>query len=251
VNNHWDRDCWKFVDHQEGNPLKAYWDVDSFACGRGIHGPDINQNTIWTAEESDQRFKQRLDENSDALNSILKVQIPQQCFNACVSIRYNNKPKDFDDSTLLKKINSGDMTGAADEFPKWCHKTVDGVKVVDKNLLDRRNLERAMFLSGIGGLMPEETNTPSPTPTLAKKTVGATTSPGKKVKAAKPATKIIIAVIGAIGGALQDPTVQEAAKSTIIPFMSNFVHAHLGLSAAIGTLITWLVLIHDPNPKAQ
>ena len=48
----------------------------------------------------------------------------------------------FRKSTLLKKVNAGDMAGAADEFLKW---TYIGKKR-SAGLLRRRTEERALFL---------------------------------------------------------------------------------------------------------
>lgn len=46
-------------------------------------------------------------------------------------------------STMLSKLNAGDMPGAADEFNKWTH--MNGV--VLEGLVARRAQERALFLS--------------------------------------------------------------------------------------------------------
>ena len=45
-------------------------------------------------------------------------------------------------STLRRKLKAGDMLGAANEFPKWCH----AGGVVMNGLKRRRNAERVMFL---------------------------------------------------------------------------------------------------------
>ncbi|MCD9436513.1 lysozyme, partial [Klebsiella pneumoniae] len=46
-------------------------------------------------------------------------------------------------STLLKKLNAGDIKGAADEFLRW---NKSGGKVLN-GLTRRREAERALFLS--------------------------------------------------------------------------------------------------------
>lgn len=50
-------------------------------------------------------------------------------------------------STLLKKVNSGDIAGAADEFLKWNKETKNNVLVVSRGLDNRRKAERVLFLS--------------------------------------------------------------------------------------------------------
>jgi len=48
----------------------------------------------------------------------------------------------FAGSTLVKKFNTGDIQGASDEFPRWCHCGGDVVP----GLVKRRAAEREMFL---------------------------------------------------------------------------------------------------------
>lgn len=50
-------------------------------------------------------------------------------------------------STLLKKLNAGDYSGAAAEFGKWTKARQNGVLVVQPGLVARRNAERDLFLS--------------------------------------------------------------------------------------------------------
>jgi lysozyme len=51
----------------------------------------------------------------------------------------------FETSTLLKKINSGDYSGAAAEFARWNKITVNGQKVISDGLAYRRQAERDLF----------------------------------------------------------------------------------------------------------
>jgi lysozyme len=46
-------------------------------------------------------------------------------------------------STLIRKLNSGNYAGAANEFSKWTH--VNGK--VDPGLVSRRARERALFMT--------------------------------------------------------------------------------------------------------
>lgn len=81
---------------------------------------------------------------------LVKVAITQDMFDALVSFAYNcgadidadTIAEGLGDSTLLKKLNSGDFLGAADEFLKWCK--CNGVEV--NGLKRRRTAERDMFL---------------------------------------------------------------------------------------------------------
>ena len=49
-----------------------------------------------------------------------------------------------EDSTMRKKANDGDLTGACAEMTKWVRGTVDGKKVVLSGLVDRRSTTREL-----------------------------------------------------------------------------------------------------------
>jgi len=147
MNNQWDKACWDFIDKQEGNVLKAYWD-DGWACGRGIHAPDVTQNTIWTAEESDARFKQKLDEICKGINNLVNVSLAQCQFDSICSFCYNLGVGAFEGSTMLRLLNEGAYGLAAAEFPRWDKIHDDqGNVVVSADLRTRRLKEQAMFLN--------------------------------------------------------------------------------------------------------
>lgn len=79
----------------------------------------------------------------DDLNRMVKGRVAQQQFDALCSLIYNIGATHFQNSTLLRKLNAGDIQGAADEFPKW---NKAGGKVV-QGLVNRRAKERKLFLS--------------------------------------------------------------------------------------------------------
>jgi lysozyme len=58
---------------------------------------------------------------------------------------------DLADSTLLDKVNRGDMMGAANEFLRWNKGKVNGQFVVIEGLTNRRQDERHLFLGGMYG----------------------------------------------------------------------------------------------------
>ena len=68
--------------------------------------------------------------------------LTQHQFDALVDFTFNVGCGNFRGSTLLKKLNRGDVTGAADEFPKWKYA---GGKVL-LGLIRRRAIEREIFL---------------------------------------------------------------------------------------------------------
>ena len=72
----------------------------------------------------------------------VKVPLSDQQYSALTSFAYNVGPTAFKQSTMLKKLNSGDFEGAASEFDRWIFA---GGKPVD-GLARRRAAEKALFM---------------------------------------------------------------------------------------------------------
>ncbi|CAK0778032.1 lysozyme [Gammaproteobacteria bacterium] len=72
----------------------------------------------------------------------VNVALTQGQFDALVSLVFNIGAGNLMKSTLLKKLNAGDVIGAADEFLRW---NKAGGKVVE-GLWRRRAAERGMFV---------------------------------------------------------------------------------------------------------
>ncbi len=72
---------------------------------------------------------------------MLTVEVTQNQFDALVSFAFNLGPANLKSSTLLRKVNSGDVNGAADEFLKWNHAGGQG----PAGLTARRNAEKTLF----------------------------------------------------------------------------------------------------------
>lgn len=64
---------------------------------------------------------------------------------ACISFAFNEGITAFLNSTLLKKLQAGDMDGAVAEFAKWNKAHVGGQLVVVDGLTNRRAAEVALF----------------------------------------------------------------------------------------------------------
>lgn len=76
---------------------------------------------------------------------LVKVPLTDNQFDALASFEFNTGA--LSTSTLLKKLNAGDILGAANEFGKWVKGTTPlGVKVTLPGLVTRRAEERALFL---------------------------------------------------------------------------------------------------------
>ena len=81
-----------------------------------------------------------------AVNSFVTVQLNQNQFDALVDFVYNLGIGSLQKSTLLKKLNALDYSGAALEFLKWNKsRNKDGVLVELAGLTIRRKAEKALF----------------------------------------------------------------------------------------------------------
>lgn len=79
---------------------------------------------------------------SENINKVVKVPLNQNQFDALVSFAYNIGNKNFNWSTLLKKLNQSDYEGASLEFGRW---NQAGGKVLN-GLVRRREKEKELFL---------------------------------------------------------------------------------------------------------
>ena len=79
---------------------------------------------------------------SSGVSKLLKIQVTQNQFDALVDFAYNVGIGNLKSSTLLKKVNAKNFSGAALEFIKW--NKADG-KVLP-GLTKRRTAEKDLFI---------------------------------------------------------------------------------------------------------
>lgn len=104
----------------------------------------LNDSPI-TAERAEELLANIVDSHySKYVNKYVKVELTQNQFDALVSFTYNVGIGNLKVSTLLRKLNSGDYTGASEEFRKW---NKAGGRVL-KGLTTRRLNEKLLFLNG-------------------------------------------------------------------------------------------------------
>ncbi len=132
----------------EGLRLNAYDDgVGVWTIGYGTtiypNGIKVKRGDTCTTEQAKAYMAHDLKKFESAVNTAVAVPINQNQFDALVSLTYNIGIKAFKNSTLLKKLNVGDVRGAATQFDVW---NKDGGKVV-QGLVNRRAKEKALFLS--------------------------------------------------------------------------------------------------------
>jgi lysozyme len=133
------------IKNFEGCRFKAY------KCPAGVwtigygHTNNVRQDDVITQQEADELLKRDLVRFEDAVNSLVKVPLNQNQFDALVSFCYNvgYGDKGFGGSTMLKLINAKDFKGAAEQFARW---NKAGATVL-AGLVKRRKAEADLFSS--------------------------------------------------------------------------------------------------------
>ncbi|SAQ49177.1 lysozyme [Klebsiella oxytoca] len=135
----------------EGCRLTAYPDPGTggapWTIGYGwtypVDGKPIKPGMKIDQATADRLLKTGLVSYENDVLKLVKVKLTQNQFDALVSFAYNVGSRALSTSTLLKKLNAGDIKGAADEFLRWNK----SVKEVMPGLTNRRKAEREVFLS--------------------------------------------------------------------------------------------------------
>ena len=137
----------KLLEQFEGLRLEAYLDSAGIhTIGYGtIKYPDgsvVKKGDKITKAQAKQYKLHDLKEFESTVNTSVKSPLTQNQYDALVSLSYNIGSGAFKDSTLLKKLNSGDYKGAAEQLLVW--NKVNSKKV--QGLVNRREAERNLFL---------------------------------------------------------------------------------------------------------
>ncbi len=77
---------------------------------------------------------------------LCKVALNEGQFGALIALLYNIGEGNLAASTLLRRLNQGDVAAAAEQFLVWDKARVKGVLTALRGLTRRRRAERAMFL---------------------------------------------------------------------------------------------------------
>lgn len=126
----------------EGLSLTAYPDVVGvpticYGETKGVHLGDTK-----TKPQCDEMLSARLAEFNAGVNSCLSVDIPDSRRVAFVSLAYNIGTASFCKSTVVRRINAGDVAGSCDAILMW--NKARGI--VWPGLTKRRQKERELCL---------------------------------------------------------------------------------------------------------
>jgi lysozyme len=128
----------------EGCKLKTYLCPAGIpTIGYGHTGPDVTEGLVITKRQAESLLKKDLAKFEKGVGELLKVKVSPNQFSALVVFAYNVGLGALAGSTLLKKLNAGDIIGAGNEFLRWNKVNKQEVQ----GLTNRRNAERDLFLT--------------------------------------------------------------------------------------------------------
>jgi lysozyme len=145
----------------EGLMLKAYQDpVGIWTIGYGHTAaaglPHPKAGMTVTARSAEALLIKDLQKYENAVKQAVKVPMSDNQFGALVSLCYNIGPGNFAKSTLVRKLNAGDVIGAANQFDVWVN--ADGKKL--PGLVRRRAAEKALFRKASGVVVQRQVDDP-------------------------------------------------------------------------------------------
>ena len=154
--------------HYEDCELTAYLcPAKVWTIGWGHTGSDVYPGLTITQSRADELLVEEDLAGCEAdVRRLVKVFVTQFQFDALVDFDFNKGCPALAGSTLLRKVNAGDMKGAAEEFLKWIyggdgsHNGIDddrdgkidepGEKQRLRGLVRRAHSQRALFLGASG-----------------------------------------------------------------------------------------------------
>lgn len=132
---------------ESGNnrPLVAYQDIIGVWTICDGLTKNVKANQRETEDGCDQRLYQYLKTLDAQLSQCVTPLAPPNAYAATLSLAYNAGAGAVCKSTLVKKLNTGDVRGACDELRRWIFS--DGRKL--QGLANRREAERAICMRDV------------------------------------------------------------------------------------------------------
>jgi len=140
---------------------------------------NVKEGMIWTRDEAAVALRRELEKFEAGVMRLTTVPLNQNQFDGLVSLTYNIGLSAFERSTIRKRLNAGDYSGAASAFKLW---NKGGGRIL-RGLVNRRAREATLFLT------PMDAN---PEPDM----------PQSVQPSAEPVSKPTVAVAAASSGVL-------------------------------------------------
>ncbi len=137
------------LKYEEGFRAKAYYDVNGWAIGYGMHyysnGVKVKQSDTITKELAESELLKVLSNTGKSVMKLVKVSLSDNQFTALLMYTYNRGIGALGGSTLLKKVNANpnDSSIPAQFVKEW------GTNYTyQQNLIARRTKEAALYEKG-------------------------------------------------------------------------------------------------------
>ena len=131
-------------DGVEGRVYEPYKDVAGvWTVCDGHTGTGIIKGKKYTDRECDRFLWNDLQPVKKAVDGMVQIPLGEYQRAALYSFTYNVGTSAFSKSSLLKKLNSGDVDGACEELRRWIY--AGGQKW--RGLMNRRDMERTMCMA--------------------------------------------------------------------------------------------------------
>lgn len=129
----------------EGRELRAYRDIVGVLTICDGDTSSVRPGQVATHAECDTRLARQVMAHAAGLDACVAPELPPKVWAAFISWTYNVGVGAACKSTLVRKVNAGDLRGACDELMKW---TRAGGRAV-RGLTNRRTAERVLCLEGL------------------------------------------------------------------------------------------------------
>ncbi len=129
----------------EGYRGKAYKDAVGVPTVGYGETKDVTMKSRTTPERALVQLLASANKHADDIRQCISVPLYQHEFDAYVSLAYNIGAKNFCGSTLVRKLNAGDYSGACEQIKRW---NKAGGKVLS-GLTRRRKQEYRMCIGDV------------------------------------------------------------------------------------------------------
>ena len=132
------------LEEVEGIRYKPYRDIAGiWTVCHGITGKDVIIGKTYTRRECDALLAKHIDIAKREVDKQVKTEIPDTMRAALYSFTFNAGTGAFRKSTLLKKVNRGELWSACDELWNWTYyyNPKTGRKEKSRGLKNRRAVE--------------------------------------------------------------------------------------------------------------
>ena len=138
------------IELVEGVENKPYMDIAGIptVCS-GITGPDVVWGKTYSNRECRNLLEKHIQIHAKHVQDAVTYPIATETRAALISFSYNVGGSAMRKSTAVKLINQGKIEQGCKALGLWNKATVKGKKVVVKGLVNRRNEEIKLCLSGL------------------------------------------------------------------------------------------------------